>query len=33
MLIDSVPESGKPTPQIVEPGVYTRAIPDMPDPL
>jgi NADH-quinone oxidoreductase subunit I len=32
MLIDPVPPGGKPTPQKVEPGVYTRAIPDMPDP-
>lgn len=32
MLIDPVPEGGSPTPQKVEPGVYTRAIPDMEDP-
>lgn len=32
MLIDPVPPGGKPTPQKVEPGVYTRSIPDMPDP-
>jgi len=32
MLIDPVPEGGQPTPQQVEPGVYTRSIPDMPDP-
>lgn len=33
MLIDPVPAGGQPTPQQVEPGVYTRAIPDMPNPL
>ena len=32
LLLDPVPEGGKPTPQIVEPGVYTRSIPDMEDP-
>jgi NADH-quinone oxidoreductase subunit I len=32
MLIDPVPEGGAPTPQVVEPGVYTRSIPDMEDP-
>ncbi|MDL1882456.1 NADH-quinone oxidoreductase subunit NuoI [Anaerolineae bacterium CFX8] len=32
MLIDPVPEGGKPTPQKVEPGVFTRAIPDREDP-
>lgn len=32
MLIDPVPEGGKPTPQTTEPGVFTRSIPDMGDP-
>ncbi|KPL82413.1 NADH-quinone oxidoreductase subunit I [Thermanaerothrix daxensis] len=32
MLLEPVPEGGKPTPQKVEPGVYTRAIPIMQDP-
>lgn len=32
MLIDPVPEDGKPTPQKVEPGVYTRSIPVMKNP-
>ena len=32
MLLDTVPDAGKPTPQIVEPGVFTRAIPVMEDP-
>jgi NADH-quinone oxidoreductase subunit I len=32
MLIDPVPEGGRPTPQQVEPGVYTRSIPEMQDP-
>jgi NADH-quinone oxidoreductase subunit I len=32
MLLDSVPEGGKPTPQVTEPGVFTRAIPVMKDP-
>lgn len=32
MLIDPVPENGQPTPQEVEPGVYTRSIPDMENP-
>ena len=32
MLLDPVPEGGKPTPQKVEPGVYTRSIPDMENP-
>lgn len=32
MLLDPVPEGGKPTPQKVEPGVYTRSIPVMLDP-
>jgi len=32
MLIEPVPEGGKPTPQKVEPGVYTRSVPEMKDP-
>lgn len=32
MLIVPVPEGGKPTPQKVEPGVYTRSIPVMKNP-
>jgi len=32
MLLEPVPEGGKPTPQKVEPGIYTRAIPIMQDP-
>lgn len=32
MLIEPVPESGKTTPQEVEPGVYNRSIPEMQDP-
>ncbi|MFN8378380.1 MAG: NADH-quinone oxidoreductase subunit NuoI [Anaerolineae bacterium] len=33
MLIDPVPEGGEPTPQVVEPGSFNRAIPDMENPL
>jgi NADH-quinone oxidoreductase subunit I len=33
MLIDPVPDSGQPTPQVTEPGVFTRSIPDMENPL
>lgn len=32
MLLDPVPDSGKPTPQKVEPGKFDRSIPDMKDP-
>lgn len=32
MLIDAVPEGGKPTPQETEPGQYNRSIPDMQNP-
>ena len=32
MLLDPVPEGGKPTPQKVEPGLFDRAIPVMEDP-
>lgn len=33
MLIVPVPEGGKPTPQEVEPGKYTRSVPEMKDPV
>jgi NADH-quinone oxidoreductase subunit I len=32
VLIEPVSEGGKPTPQKVEPGVYTRSVPEMQDP-
>ena len=32
MLIDPVSETGKPTPQKTEPGLYTRSVPEMKDP-
>jgi NADH-quinone oxidoreductase subunit I len=32
MLIEPVPTSGKPTPQVTPPGVYTRSVPEMKDP-
>jgi NADH-quinone oxidoreductase subunit I len=32
MLIDPVPPGGWPTPQQVEPGAFTRAIPEMENP-
>src|SRR5512136_1889605 len=32
MLIEPVPEGGKPTPQKTEPGVFTRSVPVMQDP-
>jgi len=32
MLLDPVPDGKEPTPQKVEPGVFTRSIPDMKDP-
>ena len=32
MLLEPVSESGKPTPQKVEPGVFTRSIPEMKNP-
>ena len=32
MLIDPVPPGGRPTPQQVEPGAFTRAIPEMENP-
>jgi len=33
MLLDSVPLGGKPTPQTVEPGIFTRSVPAMQDPI
>lgn len=33
MLLDPVPTGGKPTPQTVEPGIFTRSVPAMQDPL
>jgi NADH-quinone oxidoreductase subunit I len=33
MLIEPVAEGGKPTPQKVEPGVYTRSVPKMENPV
>jgi NADH-quinone oxidoreductase subunit I len=32
MLLETVPEGGKPTPQVTEPGKFTRSIPVMQDP-
>lgn len=32
MLIDEVPPSGEPTPQVTEPGVFVKSIPVMEDP-
>ncbi len=32
MLIDPVPQGGKPTPQKTQPGVYTRSVPEMKNP-
>jgi len=32
MLIEPVPANGKPTPQKVQPGIYTRSVPEMKDP-
>lgn len=29
MLLDAVPQGGQPTPQVTQPGEYTRAIPEM----
>ena len=31
MLIDPVPQGGLPTPQVTEPGVFTRSVPEMKD--
>jgi NADH-quinone oxidoreductase subunit I len=33
MLLEPVAEGGKPTPQKVEPGVYTRSVPEMENPV
>ena len=33
MLIEPVPQGGKTTPQKVEPGIYTRSVPEMKDPV
>ena len=33
MLIVKVPAGGEPTPQKTEPGVYTRSVPEMKDPV
>ena len=33
MLLVPVPPGGKPTPQKVEPGIYTRSVPEMKDPV
>lgn len=33
MLLEPVSEGGKPTPQVTEPGVFTRSIPVMQDPV
>ncbi|NMB54513.1 MAG: NADH-quinone oxidoreductase subunit NuoI [Leptolinea sp.] len=32
MLLEPVPPGGKPTPQVTEPGLYTRSVPEMKDP-
>jgi NADH-quinone oxidoreductase subunit I len=32
MLIDPVPQDGRPTPQVTEPGKFTRSVPQMQDP-
>jgi len=33
MLLEPVPPGGKPTPQVTEPGLYTRSVPEMKDPV
>jgi NADH-quinone oxidoreductase subunit I len=33
MLLEPVAEGGRPTPQKVEPGIYTRSVPKMEDPV
>ncbi len=33
MLLETVAEGGKPTPQKVEPGIYTRSVPEMKNPV
>ena len=32
-LLESVPPDGKPTPQVTPPGVFTRSVPEMKDPV
>jgi len=32
LLLEPVPTGGKPTPQVTEPGLFTRAVPEMKDP-
>jgi NADH-quinone oxidoreductase subunit I len=32
MLLEPVPQGGKPTPQMTEPGMFTRSVPEMKDP-
>jgi NADH-quinone oxidoreductase subunit I len=33
MLIEPVPANGKPTPQVTQPGAFTRSVPEMQDPI
>ncbi len=33
MLLEPVPPGGKPTPQVTEPGLFTRSVPAMKDPV
>ncbi len=32
ILLEPVPQGGKPTPQVTEPGAFTRSVPEMKDP-
>lgn len=32
LLLEPVPAGGQPTPQVTEPGLYTRSVPEMKDP-
>jgi NADH-quinone oxidoreductase subunit I len=32
MLLEPVPQGGKPTPQVTEPGMFNRSVPEMKDP-
>ena len=32
LLLEPVPPGGKPTPQVTEPGMFTRSVPEMKDP-
>lgn len=32
-LLEPVPQDGKPTPQVTPPGVFTRSVPEMKDPV